>query len=123
MTTTTISAENQPTVTVTEKATSEIKRIMAEQNLSPETTMFRVRVVGGGCSGFQTKLDLDEVYNDKLDIIEDAGNGVKLVVDRRSALYIRGASVDFHDDLNKRGFVVNNPNATGKCGCGSSFSM
>ncbi len=90
--------------------------------MDTENTFFRVRVVGGGCSGFQTKLDLDETFNEKLDNMEDH-NGLKVVVDKRSAMYIQGATIDFLDDLNKRGFTVDNPNATGKCGCGSSFSM
>lgn len=120
--TTTTNSEKPPTVMVTEKARSEIKRIMTEQNMDMEKTFFRVRVVGGGCSGFQTKLDLDETFNEKMDEMEMAGD-VKVVVDKRSAMYICGATVDFHEDLNKRGFTVDNPNATGKCGCGSSFSM
>lgn len=116
-------SENLPTVMVTESAKKEIKRIMTEQNMDPALTLFRVRVVGGGCSGFQTKLDLVEEFNDKTDNIETLGDGLRLVVDKRSSMYIAGATVDYHEDINKRGFVVNNPNATGRCGCGSSFSM
>jgi len=111
------------TVTVTESALKEIKHIMADQNMDPAVTFFRVRVVGGGCSGFQTKLDLDEHFDEKLDMVEEVGDGIKLVVDKRSALYIAGATVGFHESLEKRGFTVDNPNASGKCGCGSSFSM
>lgn len=108
-------------ITLTEKAIKEIKHIIADQELSQETCL-RLRVVGGGCSGFQTKLDLDEVYDEKtdeMDIIED----IKVVVDKRSALYLQGASVDFHDAIDKRGFIVNNPIAVSKCGCGSSWSF
>jgi len=110
------------TITVTEKAVAEIKRIAAEQGTEPDKICLRVRVVGGGCSGFQTKLDLDEVWDEEKDNVETTGD-IRVAVDKRSAMYLEGANVDFHDDLNKRGFVVNNPMATGRCGCGSSFSM
>jgi len=109
-------------VTVTEKAISEVKRIIQEQGLEPDKVALRIRVQGGGCSGFQNKLDLDEKWDEKTDNLHDV-EGVKVAIDKRSALYLDGAIVDFHEDLNKRGFVVNNPNAKTTCGCGSSFSM
>lgn len=108
-------------ITVTEKAAEEVRRIVEEQKFDEEVYL-RIRVVGGGCSGFQTKMDLDAQVNPKLDDTFET-NGIKLVVDRRSLLYLDGATVDFHADLNKRGFVVSNPNAKTTCGCGSSFSM
>jgi iron-sulfur cluster assembly protein len=112
-------------LTVTEKAASEVKRIIKEQQESgsfPEKVYLRLRVVGGGCSGFQNKLDLDPVVSEKLDQIFDF-HGVPVVVDKRSLMYLDGAVVDFHDDLNKRGFSITNPNAKSTCGCGSSYSM
>jgi iron-sulfur cluster assembly protein len=111
-------------VTVTPKAAEEVKRIMAEQSASGinEKLYLRVRVVGGGCSGFQHKLDLDPTINEKLDDTFET-QGIDVVVDKRSALYLQGVTVDFHNDLNKRGFSVDNPSAKTKCGCGSSFSM
>ncbi len=118
-------------ITVTEKAASEVKRIIAEQQAAgglPEKIYLRLRVVGGGCSGFQHKLDLDmdtperPAVNAKLDEVFDV-HGVSLVVDRRSLMYLAGATVDYHDDLNRRGFSITNPNAKSHCGCGSSFSM
>jgi iron-sulfur cluster insertion protein len=108
-------------VTITEKAASEVKRIVSEQG-SEEKLYLRLRVVGGGCSGFQHKLDLDPTVTEKLDETF-AVNGVDVVVDKRSLLYLDGVVVDFHDDLNKRGFSVTNPSAKTTCGCGSSFSM
>src|SRR5262245_50009499 len=112
-------------ITVTEKAASEVRRILAEQaqtgNL-PEKVYLRMRVVCGGCSGFQHKLDLDPVVNEKLDEVFDA-HGVPVVVDKRSLMYLDNAVVDFHDELNKRGFSISNPQAKSTCGCGSSFSM
>ena len=82
----------------------------------------RVRVQGGGCSGFQNKLDLDPKFDEKTDQKFEF-HGIEVVVDKRSLLYLNGAIVDFHDDLNKRGFTVTNPQAKGTCGCGSSYSM
>ncbi len=112
-------------ITVTEKAAHEVKRIIQEQQASgslPEKIYLRVRVVGGGCSGFQNKLDLDPVVSEKLDEVFDF-HGVPVVVDKRSLMYLEGATVDFHDDLNRRGFSITNPNAKSTCGCGSSYTM
>ncbi len=120
-----------PPLVVTEKAAAEVKRIIAEQQtnvdeqgrpLMPEKVYLRVRVVGGGCSGFQNKLDLDPQINEKLDEVFEF-HGVPVVVDKRSLMYLSGAVVDFHDDLNRRGFSITNPNAKSTCGCGSSYSM
>ena len=111
-------------ITLTEKAASEVRRIISEQVAqgAPEKIFLRLRVVGGGCSGFQHKLDLDPVYNAKLDE-QFEFHGVPVVVDKRSLMYLDGVTVDFHDDLNRRGFSISNPNAKSTCGCGSSFSM
>jgi iron-sulfur cluster assembly protein len=111
-------------ITLTEKAADEVKRIVADQQAagSTEKLYLRMRVVGGGCSGFQHKLDLDPQVNPKLDEVFQF-HGVDVVVDKRSLLYLQGVTVDFHNDLNKRGFSVSNPSAKSTCGCGSSFSM
>lgn len=116
-----------PPITVTERAAEEVRRIVDEQRaagvLAPEERVYlRVSVKGGGCSGFQNKLDLDPNFNEKSDELFEV-NGVGVVADRKSLLYISGATVDFHNDLNKRGFSVSNPNAKTTCGCGSSFSV
>jgi iron-sulfur cluster assembly accessory protein len=117
----TTDAPKAPPIELTEKAASEVKRIVAEQNV-PEKLYLRLRVVGGGCSGFQHKLDLDPQVSDKLDETFEV-HGVPVVIDKRSLLYMGGVKVDFHDDLNKRGFSITNPSAKTTCGCGSSFSM
>jgi iron-sulfur cluster assembly protein len=125
-----LNKENTPVVSplsVTEKAASEVKRHIADMQASgqiePGSTLYlRVRVQGGGCSGFQNKLDLDPKYDEKTDHKFDF-HGIEVVIDKRSMLYLDGAVVDFHDDLNKRGFTINNPNAKSTCGCGSSYSM
>jgi iron-sulfur cluster assembly protein len=116
-----------PPITVTEKAATEVKRHIADMTASGQieagTRLYlRVRVQGGGCSGFQNKLDLDAKYDEKTDHKFEF-HGVEVVVDKRSMLYLTGAVVDFHDDLNKRGFTITNPNAKSTCGCGSSYSM
>jgi iron-sulfur cluster insertion protein len=108
--------------TVTDRAVTEVKRILAEQEVKEEKVYLRLRVQGGGCSGFQHKLDLDSTFNEKMDIAGEL-NGINIVVDKRSSLYTEGAIVDFSDDLNRRGFVVSNPGAKATCGCGSSFSL
>jgi iron-sulfur cluster assembly protein len=107
-------------VTLSEKAANEVKRIMQEQNLEAGMVL-RVGVVGGGCSGFQYSLGFDKGYDEKIDSKYDY-HGVTVVVDKKSALYLDGTTVDFYDGLEKRGFTFDNPNAVKSCGCGSSFS-
>jgi iron-sulfur cluster assembly accessory protein len=111
-------------ISVTEKAAAEVKRIIADQQAAGAAEMLylRISVRGGGCSGFQNKLDLDTTYNEKTDLRSEQ-HGVTLVVDKKSLLYLQGAQVDFHEDLNARGFRITNPQAKGSCGCGSSYSM
>jgi iron-sulfur cluster assembly accessory protein len=112
-------------IMLTEKAAAEVKRIVAEQLAGPEAppeVFLRMSVKGGGCSGFQHKLDLDKEMNPKLDEKFEQ-HGVAIVIDRRSLMYLNDVVVDYHDDLNKRGFSISNPNAKTTCGCGSSFSM
>jgi len=106
-------------VTLTEKAAGEVKRIMDEQKLE-EGTVLRVGVVGGGCSGFQYSLGFDKSFDEKADSKYEQ-HGVTMVVDKKSALYLDGTTVDFYDGLEKRGFTFENPNAVKSCGCGSSF--
>jgi len=109
-------------ITLTENAVKEIKRIIAEQAQEGEEIKLRVAVRGGGCSGFQWKLELDpEAPKEKDTVIEQ--DGVKVMVDLRSAMYVDGTTIDFINDLNRMGFVCTNPNVKTTCGCGSSFSM
>src|SRR5438105_6925555 len=105
-------------VQLTEKAAAKVKQIIADEHAkgnAPEKIYLRVRVVGGGCSGFQHKLDLDPSMNPKLDDVFDI-HGVSIVVDKRSCMYLGGVQVDFHDDLHRSGFSVSNPNAKTTCG-------
>ena len=111
-------------IQLTEKATSELKKLMDQEvdnsRLKPEAAL-RVMVSGGGCSGFTYKMGFDENITEQDKIYEV--EGVKVVVDEKSLLYLNGVQIDFHDGLMGRGFVFNNPKASGTCGCGSSFSV
>ena len=106
-------------ITLTERAAQEVKRIMDEQKFE-DGTLLRVGVKGGGCSGFSYALGFDREYDEKADS-KIQQHGVDVVVDRKSALYLDGTTVDFYDGLEKRGFTFENPNAVKSCGCGSSF--
>jgi iron-sulfur cluster assembly protein len=108
-------------IQITDKAVKEIKRIQAAEEPTAEAKL-RVMVAGGGCSGMSYKLGFDKepaAANDK--IFEK--DGVKVVIDPKSYLYLSGTELDFTDGLNGTGFVFNNPNAKRTCGCGSSFSV
>jgi iron-sulfur cluster assembly accessory protein len=112
-------------ILITERAKSEINRIVEEQkneNNNDKKQYLRVRVVGGGCSGFQYKLTMDEEINEKLDELYEI-NEVSVIIDKRSMMYINGATIDYLDDMNERGFKVVNPIAKSTCGCGSSFNL
>jgi iron-sulfur cluster assembly protein len=106
-------------VLLTERAAAEIKRTMTDQKMDADT-LLRVEVVGGGCSGFQYSLRLDKAVDEKLDSKSEQ-HGVGVVVDRKSALYLDGTTIDYHEGIDKRGFSFENPNAVKSCGCGSSF--
>lgn len=108
-------------LTLTEKASGEVKRIIGEQNL-PSTTVLRVGVKGGGCSGFEYLLGFDEVADELADVVSE-WYGIRVACDQKSVMYLDGMEVDFYDGLEKRGFVFNNPNATKSCGCGTSFTV
>jgi iron-sulfur cluster assembly protein len=107
-------------VTLSEKAANEAKKIITEQNL-PESTVLRVGVEGGGCSGFSYSLNFATTTSERDRIID--AFGVKLAVDKKFDPYLDGTVVDFYDGLEKRGFVFNNPNVVKSCGCGSSFQV
>ena len=106
-------------IVLTERAATEVKRIIEEQKLD-EGTVLRVGVQGGGCSGFSYALGFDTNVDEAADSTSEQ-HGVQVVVDRKSSLYLDGTTVDFFDGLEKRGFTFDNPNAVKSCGCGSSF--
>jgi iron-sulfur cluster assembly protein len=105
---------------LTERAIKEIRRIVDEQKL-PENTALRVGVKGGGCSGFSYTLGFDDQISD-VDQVNEV-DGVRVVCDPKSLLYLSGTEVDFEESLMGRGFRFGNPNASKTCGCGESFSV
>jgi iron-sulfur cluster assembly protein len=105
-------------ITLTPKAATEIKKIMAQEE-GGECAL-RVGVKGGGCSGLSYFLVLDKEARPDDNVLES--NGVKVYLDSKSALYLQGTELDFTDGLQGTGFTFNNPNAQRTCGCGSSFS-
>ncbi|MCG3136796.1 MAG: hypothetical protein HJJLKODD_00632 [Phycisphaerae bacterium] len=108
-------------IALTERAAQEVKTIIEQNQLPADKTYLRMGVKGGGCSGFSYALDLTEAKSEQDE--EWDVHGVKVVCDQKSALYLDGVTVDFKDSVMGRGFVFNNPNASGTCGCGSSFSV
>lgn len=104
-------------ITLTPSAVQAVKDLMEKRNL--EGYALRVFVSGGGCSGFQYGMALENKIRD-LDLAEEF-DGVKVVVDEISIEYLRGATVDYVDDIMGSGFKIENPNAVSSCGCGSSF--
>jgi iron-sulfur cluster assembly protein len=120
-------------VIVTDNAAKEIASIIKAQELDPAKVCLRIGVKGGGCSGFSYILDLTESMRDSDEVWEKAyevKNGseggepftLRVVCDPKRFHYLSGTPIDFKDEIMGRGFVVNNPNATSTCGCGSSFS-
>ena len=105
-------------ITLTNSAIEQIKHVKTIEN-KPNYAL-RVSVSGGGCSGLSYKLDFDESVRDNDKIFEQ--DGVKIVTDPKSFLYVSGMTLDFSSGLNGKGFVFNNPNAKKSCGCGSSFA-
>jgi len=107
-------------ITVTEKAVTEIRRIMKDQGLEPDAFL-RLGVTGGGCSGFSYVMGFDRQPKDNDQTSEF--HGLKVALDSDAAPYLDNTVVDFNDGVMNRGFTFSNPNATGSCGCGSSFSV
>ena len=106
-------------INVSPTAASKINELLAEENKTGSG--LRVFVQGGGCSGFQYGLMIEESGGAGDQVFES--NGVRLFVDPVSVSYLRGAEVDFVDTVTGGGFTIRNPNATSTCGCGSSFSV
>ena len=105
-------------VTITERAARRIGEILKTE---PAGAMLRLSVLGGGCSGFQYKFDMErEQAPDDLVIARD---DAVILIDAVSVNYLQGAEIDFVDDLIGQSFKINNPNATASCGCGTSFSL
>ena len=105
---------------VSDKAKGRVIRLMEEGGMASDHFL-RVSVVGGGCSGLSYKLDFDNQSKPTDQVFED--NGIKVVTDMKSLLYLVNTTLDFSEGLNGKGFYFSNPNASRTCGCGESFAV
>lgn len=108
-------------IKVSEKAKDKVIELMTEDGFNPASDYIRVGVKSGGCSGLSYDLKFDNSAQEEDKVFED--NGVRIIVDKRSFLYLIGTTLEYSGGLNGTGFVFNNPNANRTCGCGESFSL
>lgn len=106
-------------ITITDKAIAKIKEISEAEGIGHTTV--RIKVLGGGCSGFTYDMEYEDKVGDLDEIVEQ--DGVKVVVDPVSVQYLENVSIDYGDGLMGGGFKFNNPDVKGSCGCGHSFDM
>jgi iron-sulfur cluster assembly protein len=107
---------------VSDKAKIKVQELLSQAGVGGDPSYFlRVSVVGGGCSGLSYKLDFDNESKPTDQVFED--NGMKVVTDLKSLLYLVNTTLEFSDGLNGKGFYFNNPNASRTCGCGESFAV
>ena len=109
-------------ITVSEKALQHVIELMMESGITPDSHHLRVGVKGGGCSGLSYVMDFDNTIEPTYETVEIDG-GLKVVIDRKSLLYLYGTELDYSDGLIGKGFQWGNPNASRECGCGSSFAV
>lgn len=109
------------TLTLTDQAALEVRKFMAEEKVSPESAGLRIGVLPGGCSGFRYSLSIEDKPGEDDIVVETAG--VRCFVDGFSAQYLNGVTLDYKSNFQESGFAFENPNATGGCGCGSSFTV
>jgi len=108
-------------VTVSEKALEHVIELMMEKGITPDTHFLRVGVKGGGCSGLSYAMDFDEIVTDMDEVVDL--NVLRVIIDKKSLLYLYGTELDYSDGLNGRGFNWINPSASRTCGCGESFAL
>ena len=108
-------------IKVSESAKQKVIDLMKEDGFNPIADFVRVGVKSGGCSGLSYDLQFDKDHKDEDKVFED--NGVRIIVDKKSFLYLVGTTLDYSGGLNGSGFVFKNPNANRTCGCGESFSL
>ena len=116
----TIETRQTAEITLTERAATKVRALMAQEPAG-EAEVLRVAIRGGGCGGFEYALGFDRGSAEG--DTEAEFHGVRVVVDLASAEYLRGATVDFVESLQETGFKIDNPNASGSCGCGHSFHV
>jgi|SRR5690606_7639889 len=108
-------------IKVSDTAKTKISQLMAEEGFDVTSDYVRVGVKSGGCSGLSYELKFDNTSREEDKIFED--NAVKIIIDKKSFLYLVGTTLEYSGGLNGKGFVFNNPNANRTCGCGESFSL
>lgn len=108
-------------IKVSETAKQRLSNLMAEGGKSLDDTYVRVGVSSGGCSGLSYQLDFDQEMSENDKLFED--QGVRILVDKKSFLYLIGTTLDYSGGLNGKGFSFSNPNASRTCGCGESFAV
>lgn len=113
--------ETSVNLSVTDAAVEQVREFMTQEDVPAETAGLRVSVLPGGCSGFKYGLNIEEQPLDD-DLVTQI-NGVRVFVDAFSAQYLNGTTIDYVTGMMGSGFTFNNPNATGGCGCGSSFTV
>jgi iron-sulfur cluster assembly protein len=110
-------------ITVTNQALEHIIELMMKEGITPDTHHLRVGVKGGGCSGLSYTMDFDDKIQEGVDEVFEVDGGLKVLVDKKSLLYLWGTELNYSDGLNGRGFEWINPQASRTCGCGSSFAV
>ena len=108
-------------IKVSETAKGKVLELMKDDGFDPNNDYVRVGVKSGGCSGLSYELNFDKNKEDNDKVFEH--NGIKIVVDKKSFLYLIGTTLEYSGGLNGKGFVFKNPNASRTCGCGESFSL
>ncbi len=108
-------------IKVSDTAKKKVVDLMTEEGFNADTDYVRVGVKSGGCSGLSYELHFDNQAADTDKVFED--NAVRIIVDKKSFLYLVGTTLEYSGGLNGKGFVFNNPNAQRTCGCGESFSL
>lgn len=108
-------------IKVSESARSKVIALMTEEGFDASTDYVRVGVKSGGCSGLSYELKFDHKAEENDKLFED--NAIRILVDKKSFLYLVGTTLEYSGGLNGKGFVFNNPNAQRTCGCGESFSL
>jgi iron-sulfur cluster assembly protein len=108
-------------IKVSDYAKEKAIQLMTEDGFDPTEDYIRVGVKSGGCSGLEYVLRFDNQKTDTDQIFED--NNIKIIIDKKSILYLAGTTLEYSGGLNGKGFVFNNPNASRTCGCGESFSL
>ena len=108
-------------VTVSNKALEHVIELMMQQGITPDTHFLRGGVKGGGCSGLSYAMDFDDTVTDMDEVVDL--NVLRVIIDKKSLLYLYGTELDYSDGLNGRGFNWINPSASRTCGCGESFAL